>query len=161
MRSSDRVLTGIVVGAVLLAGGAFAVILLRPEPTYLSEATPEGVAHNYLLALQRGDYPRAYAYLSPQLSRYPRSAVQFQQQFEDSYLPQVIKVSSQTIATAVIEDARATVEIRETSFYGGGLFDSGQVVTTFEMELVRVGAEWKIKDSERYFLPCWRSLDVC
>jgi len=51
MKSSDRFLIVIIIGIVLLAGGAFALTLTRPEPTYRSEDTPEGVATNYLLAL--------------------------------------------------------------------------------------------------------------
>ena len=161
MRSTDRVLLGIVLGAVLLAGGTLALILLRPEPTYLGEDTPEGVAHNYLLALQREDYSRAFGYLSPNLSGYPRSAQQFEQDVEDSYQFQGINEGSLTIANAAVRGTQATVEIRETIFYGGGLFDGGQYVNTFKVDLTRVGGEWKITDSERYLLSCWHTPGDC
>ena len=161
MKTTDRVLLGIVLGAVLLAGSAFALVLLKPEPTYLAEDTPEGVVHNYLLALQREDYSRAYGYVSPNLSGYLRSAQQFEQEVEDSYQFQGINEGSFSIATAAVEGTQATVEIRETIFYGGGLFDSGQYINTFKVDLTHVGGEWKITDSESYFLSCWRTPDDC
>jgi hypothetical protein len=71
MKSTDKFLIGIVVGIVLLVVAAFVITLARPEPTYQVEGTPESVAHNYLLALQKEDYQRAYGYLSPTLKGYP------------------------------------------------------------------------------------------
>ena len=51
-----------VIGLMIL----FAVVLffIRQEPQdYGSDDTPEGVVRNYVLALQKGDYQRAYVYL--------------------------------------------------------------------------------------------------
>ena len=67
----DKFLLAIVIGAVVLVGIAIGVTLLQPEPDYLPEDTPEGVAHNYLLALDKGEYQRADSYLSPNLPGYP------------------------------------------------------------------------------------------
>ena len=53
MKSTDKVLIAIVAGIILLIIVAFVVALAKPEPTYQAEDTPEGVAYNYLLALQR------------------------------------------------------------------------------------------------------------
>ena len=161
MRTTDRVLLGIVLGVVLLAGSAFALILLKPEPTYLGEDTPEAVVHNYLLALQREEYSRAHSYLSPNLPGYPRTEEQFRQQVEDSYLIQGINEGSLRTATATVRGTQAEVEVRETVFYDGSLFDSGQYVNTFTVELTQVGAGWKIADSERYFYYCWRTFGEC
>src|SRR5262245_57084040 len=82
MKSTDKFLIGIVIGVIVLIGIAFAVVLLRPQPTYQAEDTPEGVAHNYLLALQQEDYARAYNYLSPSLEGYPASADEFKEDID-------------------------------------------------------------------------------
>ena len=82
MKSTDRFLIGIVIGVVVLVIAAFGVAFLGPKPAYQSDDTPEGVAHNYLLAIQREDYARAYGYLSPDLRGYPASDEQF---IEDMY----------------------------------------------------------------------------
>src|SRR3990172_9629643 len=71
MKNSDRILFAIVAGVIVLVVVAFVVAFTRPEPTYQSEDSPEGITHNYLLALQQKDYERAYRYLSPELPHYP------------------------------------------------------------------------------------------
>ena len=38
--------------------------LRQDKPAYRSEDTPEGVVHNYVTAIQLGDYERAYTYLA-------------------------------------------------------------------------------------------------
>ena len=53
MKTTDKILIGIVAGIILLIIVALVVTLSRPEPTYQPEDTPEGIAHNYLLALQK------------------------------------------------------------------------------------------------------------
>jgi hypothetical protein len=56
MKKSDKFLIGIVVVVVLLIVVALVITLTRPEPSYQAEDTPESVAANYLLALQKRDY---------------------------------------------------------------------------------------------------------
>jgi len=61
----DRYLIGIVVGIgalIVVAVGMF--ILRRDAQEYLSEETPDGVVHNYILALHHEDYKKAYGYLA-------------------------------------------------------------------------------------------------
>jgi len=41
--------------------------------------------------------------------------------------------------------------VRRTEFHQGGLFDSGQYSTTFEMTLRREDGAWKITNSDRYW----------
>ncbi len=81
-QGTDRYLFGIAAGVVLLLVVAVAVVLLRPEPTYQADDSPEDVAHNYLLALIKADYERAYGYLSPTLDGYPESVAKFTQDIE-------------------------------------------------------------------------------
>ncbi len=156
MKSTDKFLIGIVVGIILLIVAAFTITLTRPEPIYQAEDTPEGVAHNYLLALQKEGFERAYSYLSPTLDGYPDSVETFIEQIKDSSWRFRVDVD----ITLAVESARitrnhATVDVRETRFYENDLFDSSQRTTVFEIELQLEDGEWKIVDADYYFLPCW------
>lgn len=162
MKTTDKVLIGIVGGIILLIAAAFLVTLNRAEQNYQDEDTPEGVAHNYLLALQKEDYGRAYGYLSPTLKGRPRSQERFSQHVQ-RYSWNFRLEASTTLAvesTKLIGD-NATVTVRETQFRGGGLFDSGQSTFTFDMKLRLNNGEWKIVHSTYYFAPCWEDAKGC
>ncbi len=61
----DRFLTGILIGIGLLILTALAVFFTRQsDQAYVSDETPEGVVHDYVLALLNKDYPKAYGYLA-------------------------------------------------------------------------------------------------
>ena len=61
----DRFLIGILIGIVVLIVVALTVFLARQnKQTYMTEVTPEGVVHNYILALLNKDYQKAYGYLA-------------------------------------------------------------------------------------------------
>jgi hypothetical protein len=162
MKNTDKFLIGIVAGVGLLVGVAFAVALLRPKPAYRPDDTPEGVAHNYLLALRQADYARAYGYLSPTLAGYPASA--------DAFAGEVYKFdwnfrvgdSSVTleVTSARVTGERAIVSVRERRFSEGGLFGSSESTDTFDMTLQRdaaglARAAWKIVASDSYWAWCW------
>jgi hypothetical protein len=157
MKGIDRFLIVIVGGVVLLVAVVIAVVLLRSgKVSYQPDDTPEGVAHNYLLALQWEDYERAYSYLSPTLPGYPATAQEFTKNVDDHSwsFPRPDDVS---LAVEAVKDTgeQAKVSVRRTSFYSGGVFDSGQSSTTFEMTLVREGDEWQVVEADRYWWKCW------
>jgi len=61
----DRFLTGILIGIAVLVVAALAVFFTRDDTqTYVSEDTPEGVTHNYVVAILNKDYKKAYTYLA-------------------------------------------------------------------------------------------------
>lgn len=61
----DRFLAGILIGIAVLIVIALAVFFSRRGiQTYISEETPEGVVHNYVLAVLNKDYEKAYVYLA-------------------------------------------------------------------------------------------------
>ena len=61
----DRFLTGILIGIGVLVVLALAVFFSRKDTqTYISEDAPEGVVHNYVVALLNKDYEKAYGYLA-------------------------------------------------------------------------------------------------
>jgi hypothetical protein len=61
----DRFLVGILIGIGALVVLALALFFIRQEKDeYVADNTPEGVVHDYALAVFRGDYEKAYAYLA-------------------------------------------------------------------------------------------------
>jgi hypothetical protein len=164
MKSTDKFLIGIVGGIILLVGVAFAVAFWRPQPSYQPEDTPEGVAHNYLFALQQGDYARAYNYLSSRLEGYPAISDKFISDL-DEYSWQMHDMKNQSVTLAVdsakLTGDRAVVTVRDTHFYRGDLFDSNQYTNTFEMTLQRENGEWKIIRSDSYWASCWDDSRGC
>ncbi len=162
MKSTDKFLVGIVIGIVLIVVAAFAVTLLRPGASYLAEDTPANVVHNYLLALQREEYGRAHAYLSSTIPQLPDSEQAFIEHLEE--YPWEFRIDQQvslSVQDEKISDGRATVTVAESQFYGGGLFDSGQSVSDFEVDLELEKGSWKIVSAGAYFSHCWRSDDPC
>jgi len=60
----DRFLLGILVGIGVLVIVALGLFFTRQDTQeYVSDDTPEGVVHNYSLAVYREDYEKAYGYL--------------------------------------------------------------------------------------------------
>ena len=56
----DRFLTGILVGiAVLVVVALVAFFIRKDTQSYVSDDVPEGVVHNYVLAVLNGDYEKA------------------------------------------------------------------------------------------------------
>ena len=162
MKGTDKFLFGIVIGAVLLAAIAFGVAMTRPEPSYQADDTPEGVAHNYLLALLNEDFARAYGYLSPMMFDYPADVEEFEFELEEFRFRYNLEASvSLSIASVEVRGQRATVEVSETTFYQGGLFDSSQFTRNFDIGLELEDGEWKITNADSYFAWCWDTPEGC
>lgn len=141
----------------LLVGVVIAIVLLRSgEVSYQPDDTPEGVAHNYLLALQWEDDERAYSYLSPTLPGYPATAHEFTKDVDDhSWDFSRHDDVSLAVESVKVTGDRAKVSVRRTTFYRGGVFDSGQSSSTFEMTLLREADEWQVVEADRYWWKCW------
>ena len=162
MKSTDKFLIGIVAAIILIIIAALVITLAQPEPTYLAEDSPEGVAHNYLVALNKEEYGRAYGYLSPVLAGYPASAGKFAEHVQDySWNFRLNVDTTLSVESAKIIGSKGIVRVRESSFRGGELFDSGQSTRVFEMELEFADNEWKIVDADSYFTWCWKQEAGC
>jgi hypothetical protein len=164
VKGTDKFLVGIVAGVVILVIAVLAVALLRPnQPAYEPDDTAEGVAHNYLLALQLEDYERAYGYLSRTLPSRPADAEAFERNVQDKRWPFGYYDDDVSLAIEAVSvtGERARIVVRQTVFYRGGLFDSGQSSSTFEMTLRREGGAWEVADSELYWATCWASSEGC
>lgn len=93
----DRFLFGILVGIGLLIVAALVLFFIRSaNTTYVDDNTPQGVAHNYFLAIHRRDYQRAYGYI-----------------MESAQKPDFDYFQQQFVAYNAGEAARTAVEIGE------------------------------------------------
>lgn len=162
MKKADRFLIGIVVGIVVLVVVTLVVALRQPSPAYQPEDNPTGVAHNYLLALQQGDYARAYSYLSPKLPGYPVD--------EDAFTDTVIQYGwhfgfAQNTAVSIIDATttgdRAIVRAAITEFGSGGPFGSDTNTTNFTLQLRYEAGGWKLWQGERFWMGCWNRAAGC
>ena len=161
-KSSNRLLIAIVIGAVVLVSIAIGVTLLQPEPDYLPEDNPEGVAHNYLFALEKGEYQRAYTYLSPTLPGYPIDWESFTEEVEDNpYRFGMDEDSTLRVESVNSTGNNASITINETTFYSGDIFGSNEYTRTFQVKLSLEDGEWKIIESDGYFSWCWDREEGC
>ncbi len=60
----DKFLLAIVIGIGIIAVAVVALTLARRNDQYRTDETPEAIVQNYILALQKKDYERAYALLA-------------------------------------------------------------------------------------------------
>lgn len=137
----DRFLTGILIGIAVLIVIALTVFFSRKDGNlnYIADDTPEGVVQNYVVALHKRDFDKAYGYLAD-LQNKPS-----QEQFHQSFL------------NHSVDPANAGVEIGKTEIVGNsasvGLgvvygqsdpFSNGYRNTDYA-QLVRQKDTWKIK----------------
>ena len=156
MKGTDKYLVGIAAGIVLLVVVTVIVVLTRPKPEYRSDDSPEATVHNYLLALKEGNYERAHSYLSPNLESYPEDAQAFAKDLRDHpWRFGQEEDSALAIDSSRVTGDSATVDVNETDYYSGGLFDSRQITRRFEMVLRRENNMWKLVYADRYWDGCW------
>jgi hypothetical protein len=134
----DRFLRGILIGIAVLAVLATALFFLRQSrQEYSEEDTPQGVVQNYVLALQKGDYQRAYGYLSangqPEFSKFRLDLLNQRSQFADAAV-EVLSVQ------VMGKDANVSLSILRNN---GGLF--GDLSREAQSAaLIQENAKWKI-----------------
>ncbi|MBN1218643.1 MAG: hypothetical protein JXM69_06935 [Anaerolineae bacterium] len=147
---NDKFLIGIVIGIVLLVIVAMVLVLARGQrEEYIAEDTPDGVVHNYFLAIQRKEFEKAYGYLADDLKSKP-DLDEFIRTVDNSYYGSEVSLE---VGQSSIDGDRARVEVATTSYSGGGPFDSGRY-TSEEVAHLRRGAngEWKLTN---YPYPYW------
>jgi hypothetical protein len=143
----DRFLVGILVGIGVLIVVALTVFFTgRNKQTYGLEDTPDGVVHNYVLAVLNKDYPKAYGYLADEDNKPGYDA--FQRPF----------------VTGSLNPANAGVKIGRTDVTGDDATVEVSMVNTpsdpFSSEynnpgtaqLVKQNGAWKISSMPAYNL---------
>lgn len=137
----DRFLTGILAGIGVLVLLALILFFIRNQNVdYMDESTPAGVVQNYILALQRRDYERAYGYLTQQETIVDQD--KFLQHFSSYGGDEAGRTTIEIGETLTLPDEKATVQLTLIRG-GGGIFDS----VYRQMESVSLQQEngaWKI-----------------
>ena len=163
-QQTDKFLIAIVAGALALVVTAFLLAQSQPEPVYRTDGTPEGVAHNYLLALAQSDFERAYGYLSTQIEGHPHSAEAFEELVLDYSWDFGIDEHGGGELQVIDTDTtgnHASVRVRETRFHSRGLFESDQTTHTFRMKLKRENGSWRIRYASSYWSHCLTDNSAC
>ncbi len=160
MKGSDKMLWLIVGAVVVLVVAAFVLVLLRPEQDYVADDDPQGVVHNYLLALRRGDYEKAYSYLAPDLQ------IDDLEEFIDSVEDRRWAFQMGSNVALSIEDSRlskddsARVTVRK-QVTNNELLGSGQRSDDFSVFLRSENGLWRIYRSQDYWNSCWDEDSNC
>jgi hypothetical protein len=143
----DRFLLGILIGIGALAALALALFFVRRgnAPAYGSDDTPEGVVRNYVLAVFRRDYEKAYGYLADKEDK-PTL-----EQFREAFLDDRASNIGVDIVVAEIrgdhEKAYVTLHLR----FGGRDPFSYDHRDSVRAILVNQGGQWKIEEMPYQF----------
>jgi len=141
----DRFLTGILIGIGLLVVVALAVFFTRKDTqTYVSDDTPEGVVHNYVVAVLNKEYEKAYGYLAD-LENKPTY-----DEFHNSFLTGMVNPDSSgvDVGQSDITGDDATVDVtlvyNPTDPFSTGYRDTQRAI------LVLQNDAWKISSMPQY-----------
>jgi hypothetical protein len=142
----DRFLTGILVGIAVLVVVALSVFFVRKySQSYISEDTPEGVVHNYVLAVLNNDYEKAYGYLAD-LDHKPTY-----EQFRDAFLKGMVNPNNAAvdIGNSELNNDTASVEValiyNPSDPFSTGYRDIQRAI------LVRQNGAWKLSLMPGYY----------
>ncbi len=136
----DRFLVGILIFVAVLMVISLALFFTRHQvPDYGSEDTPEGVVRNYILAIQKGDYPRAYSYLAEQ--EHKPSYTSFEQTFLSN--PQGLNATGVRIGQTTQSGSQAWVEVT-VAYSAGGPFGGRGWNNVEKASLIQQNGQWKI-----------------
>lgn len=135
----DRFLIGILAGILLLVAAALVLFFVRQDRAdYVADDTPEGVVHNFALAILGEDYQKAYGYLAEH--EYKPSYEKFREAFFNRYINP--GGAGLEIGEAEIQDDEAIVELFVV--YGPSDPFSGNYRSSEIARLVRQDGQWKI-----------------
>lgn len=142
----DRFLTGILAGIAVLVVIALAVFFLRQNAqSYVSEETPEGVVHNYVLAVLNSDYEKAYGYLAD-LDNKPSY-----EQFRDAFLKGVVNPNNSAVDIGQSDVNKDTASVEVALIYTPSDPFSTGYRDVQRAILVKQGDAWKLSSMPGYY----------
>src|SRR6266498_5095580 len=142
----DRFLTGILVGIAVLVVIALAVFFMRKDTqSYISEDAPEGVVHNYVLAVLNDDYQKAYSYLAD-LENKPTY-----EQFRDAFIKAVVNPNNSAVDIGKSEINNDTASVEVSMIYNPSDPFSTGYRDVQRAILVKQGGMWKLSYMPNYY----------
>lgn len=136
----DRFLIGILIFIIVLVAVALGLFFMRQDTlTYVPDDTPEGVIHNYALAIQNMDFEKAYAYLAK------GDAKPSFETFRMAYLSRQLDVSNAAIQVGSSRSLSANEAVVDVTvvFSSGDPFSS-PYTNLQTATLVKESGAWKI-----------------
>lgn len=142
----DRFLTGILIGIAVLVVIALTVFFIRKDSqSYVSEDTPEGVVHNYVLAVLNGDYEKAYGYLAD-LEDKPTY-----EEFRDAFIKGMVNPNNSAVDIGESEVNKDTASVEVAMIYNPSDPFSTGYRDTQRAILVKQGGVWKLSSMPGYY----------
>jgi hypothetical protein len=142
----DRFLTGILIGIAVLVVIALAVFFTRRDSqTYISDTTPEGVVHNYVLAVLNGDYEKAYGYLAD-LENKPTY-----EEFRDAFIKGSVNPNNSAVDIGEAEVNNDTASVEVAMIYNPSDPFSTGYRDTQRAILVKQAGAWKLSSMPGYY----------
>lgn len=143
---NDRFLLFILIGILALIIIALAVFFTRADSMeYINSEEPGGVVHNYIVALHKFDYDRAYSYLAD------HSLKPTLDNFRASFINHEIDPSFVGVEIGVVHIAgnNASVELGILYSYSGPFSTGGTSKEYAQLELQN--GQWKIRQMPYYY----------
>ena len=142
----DRFLTGILIGIAVLVVVALAVFFLRKDSqSYVSEDAPEGVVHNYVMAVLNGDYQKAYGYLAD-LDGKPTY-----EEFRDAFIKGMVNPNNSAVDVGESRISTDTASVEVALIYNSSDPFSTSYRNTERAILVRQEGGWKLSSMPSYY----------
>ena len=135
----DRFLTGILIGIgalILLALGLF--FTRQDKREYIAETSPEGVVHNYVLAVLNKDYQKAYGYLAD-LDNKPTY-----EQFRQSFFNGMVNPGDVGVEIGGVETHNGEAIVTLAVYYSNTDPFSSRYSSTERALLVEQNGAWKL-----------------
>ena len=135
----DKFLTGILIGIAVLILLALGLFFLRQERReYVAEDTPNGVVHNYVLAVLNKDYQKAYTYLA-ELPSKPTY-----EEFRSAFFNGLVSPTDvgMTIGDVDINENEAIVTL--SLYYSNSDPFSGRYSNNDSALLIKQNGKWKL-----------------
>lgn len=136
---SDRFLTFILIGIGVLVIMALALFFIRQgSQDYIADNSPAGVTHNFILALVRADYERAYGYMSDSASKPTLD------QFRVSFLSAQSNLTDVSVQVGSADIAGDTANVAVILIYSSGNLFNGANRQPQTGQLTLQNGAWKI-----------------
>jgi hypothetical protein len=142
----DKFLTGILIGIgalILLALGLF--FLRQDKRDYVAETSPDGVVHNYVLAVLNKDYQKAYGYLAD-LEHKPTY-----EEFRQSFFNGMINPNDTGVDVGSVEINKDEAVVNLSVYYSNTDPFSSRYASQDRALLVEQNGMWKLNSMPNNF----------
>jgi hypothetical protein len=135
----DKFLTGILIGIGALIVLALVLFFTRQDAReYVSDTTPEGVVHNYVLAVLNKDYEKAYDYLAD-LDNKPT-----EEEFRQSFLNGMVYPENVGVEISDVETIGNDATVNLLIYYSYNDPFSSRYGSPDRANLVKQNGAWKL-----------------